>query len=228
MGLHEIKREKINPLNVANYKKVIEQFFRYVRAGDIKVRIMYSPNNELNQYPHGQDYLYTKLYYVFIKRAFSVFYAGEDINLKIFMDELPEKLKINKSFKKHLISGIIHAPENAQNKVSLYKGNIFEVDSKDHTVLQCIDVILGTIEFYINSTPEDLTSKRGKAKEDMFNFIYNNYIINLCPNFNFNISTGYFNCLKAWNSPYKHLVFKQKIKIPKLTTTLQRDSADIH
>ena len=151
LGLHEIKREKITQLNVGRYKKVIEQFFRYVRAGDIKVRIMYSPNNELNQYPHGQDYLYTKLYYIFIKRAFSVFYSGEDINLKIFFDELPESLKISTSFKRHLVSGIVNVPKNALNKVSLYKNNIFEVDSREHAVLQCIDVILGTIEFYINS-----------------------------------------------------------------------------
>lgn len=226
LGLHEIKREKINQLNVGNYKKIIDLFFRYIRAGDIKVRIMYSPNNQLNQFPHGQDNLYSKLYYVFLKKAFSLFYAYEDINLKIYFDELPESLSINKNFKKHLVSCFINASKDSSNKVSLYPSNIFEVDSKNHVILQCIDVILGTIEFFLNTPDEQRTSKRALAKIEMFNHIYEHYITNLCENFSFDLSTGYFNCRKAWKSPYKHFVYK-KIKAPKSTTSLQRDSADI-
>lgn len=226
LGLHEIKREKITTLNIGNYKKIIDLFFRYIRAGDIKVRIMYSPNNQLNQFPHGQDELYSKLYYVFLKKAFSLFYAYEDINLKIFFDELPESLNTNKKFKNHLVSCFINTSKNSANKVSLYPTNIFEVDSKKHVILQCIDVILGTIEFALNTPNEQKTSKRALAKIEMFNHICN-YINLLYENFNFDESTGYFNCRKSWMSPYRHFVYK-KIKAPKPTTSLQRDSADIH
>lgn len=209
LNLHEIKREKINPLNVGNYKKVIDMFFRYVRAGDIKLRVMYCPNKNLNQFRHGQDELYSKFYYTFYKRAFSLFYAREDINLKIFMDEFPESLKSKDKLSKVLISSLIKISRKNDNKVSLYKENIVQVDSKEHVILQCVDIVVGVIDFYLNTTEEQRKSKRAKAKIEMFLHIYNNYILELCPNFNFDISTGYFNCYSAWLSPYKHLVFKQ-------------------
>jgi len=171
---------------------------------------MYCPNNQLSTLPQGQDELYTKLYYTFIKRAFNLFYAQENLNIKIFFDELPESLKISNKFKRLLISGIVQESKNYNTKVSIYKNNIFEVDSKKHPILQCVDVILGVIEFYLNSTKEDQQTNRGKAKLQLFNHIYDNYIMKMCENFDFDISTGYFNTYRAWQSSYKHLVYKRK------------------
>lgn len=211
LGFNEIKREKITQYNIGEYKKIIDMFFRYIKSGDIKFRVMYSPNNQLNQYPHGQDELYSKFYYTFFKRGFSLLYAKQNINLKILMDELPESLKVRKKFKRHLITCFVKSSNQTRNKISLYNENIVEVDSKEHVILQCVDVITGVIEFFLNSTEEGKRgSKRAKAKIELFNHIYYNYILLLCENFDFNISTGYFNCYKAWTCPYKHLVFKQK------------------
>ena len=56
LGLNELKREKITPMNLEKYQKVIDMFFLHVRAGEIKMRIMFCPNEQLNQYPHGQDF----------------------------------------------------------------------------------------------------------------------------------------------------------------------------
>lgn len=215
LGLNEIKREKINRINIDSYKKMIDLFFRYIRAGDIKLRIMYCPNNQLNQYPHGQDNIYPKLYHVFILRAFSIFNAYENINLKIFLDELPESLAINKLFKKKLVSAVIREANKIKNSVKLFQKDIIEVDSKKHVILQCVDVVLGVIEFYLNNKQADKDlSVRGKAKMDLFIHIFDNYISKLCPSFDFTQSTGKFKCAKAWNSPYKHFVFKKAIKKP--------------
>ena len=209
LGFNEIKREKITKVNNLGYKKIIDMFFRYIKAGDIRLRIMYSPNTQLNQFPHGQDKLYEKLYYTFITRAFSLMNSFENINLKIFFDELPETLKSNKTLKQKIITGIINSAKELQHSINVFKKDIQEVDSKKHVILQCVDVILGIIEFYLNATEENKQSNRGKAKIDLFNYIYDNYIIKLCPNFSFLESTGYFKCHKAWQAPYKHFVFKK-------------------
>ena len=210
LGLHEIKREKITPKNLSCYKKIMDLFFRYVKAGDVRVRIMYSPNNELSTERGGKEELYPKLYYAFFKKAFSLFNSKQNINLKIFMDELPESLSINKKFKKYLVSGFIKESKRNDIQIKLYKKNIIEVNSKKHVLLQCIDVITGIIEFYLNTDENNKNSARAKAKIDIFKYIFENYISTLCDNFDFNISTGYFASYKAWLSKYKHLVFKRK------------------
>ena len=61
-NLHEIKRQKINEYNVDKYISIIEAFFDYIKAGLVKVRIMYAPNNQLNGYRNGQIDTYEKFY----------------------------------------------------------------------------------------------------------------------------------------------------------------------
>lgn len=210
LGLHEIKREKITPKNLASYKKMMDLFFRYVKAGDVRVRIMYSPNKELSTDRGGKEELYPKLYYTFLKRAFSLFNSRQNIYLRIFMDELPESIKINKKFKRLLISGFIKESKRNDISIKILKKDIVEVDSKKHVLLQCIDVITGIIEYYLNANNENRNSTRGKAKLELWNYIFENYILALCENLDFNMSTGYFSSFKAWMSKYKHLVFKRK------------------
>ena len=228
-NLHEIKRQKINEYNVDKYIAIIEAFFDYIKSGSIKVRIMYAPNNQLNNYRNGQIDTYEKFYYIFIKNAFSLFQAQENLFLRIFMDELPESLQKNKVLKYYLSKGILKTTFSgtANNKVLLYKSRIEEVKSENHVILQCIDVILGVIDFYLNTNDEEKHSKRGQAKMKLMNVLLKN-IYHICPDFTFESSTGYFKTYKSWLFPYKHLVFKlQKIKTPELPTQLQRNNADI-
>lgn len=214
-GLHELKRTKISKCNINEYIKVIDLFFTYVLSGKIKVRIMYAPNDQLNKLPQGQDDAYNKLYYTFLKAGFSLFNAKENIMLRLLLDELPEEPIKRKTLKNCIVRNFNDISKNNYNKVLIYKNRIQEANSKTHPILQCVDVIVGTIEFYLNNKNEEILSTKGQMKLKIFNHIYNNYIKPLNPNFDFNQSTGYFKCYKAWISPYKHLVYK---KIPELST----------
>ena len=219
-NLHEIKRQKINEYNVDKYISIIEAFFDYIKAGLVKVRIMYAPNNQLNGYRNGQIDTYEKFYYIFIKNAFSLFEAQENIFLRLFLDELPESLQKNNKLKICLSKGIlkISFSESVSNKVLLYKSRIEEVKSENHIILQCIDVILGVIDFYLNTSEDEKRSKRGQAKMKIMEVIMKN-IYYICPTFSFVKSTGYFKTYKSWLFPYKHFVFKQqKIKTPEIPT----------
>lgn len=228
-NLHEIKRQKINEYNVDKYIAIIETFFDYIKAGVIRARIMYAPNNQLNEFRNGQIDTYEKFYYIFIKNAFSLFEAQENIFLRLYLDELPESLQKNNILKSYLSNGLLKLSfsEATNNKVLLYKSRIEEVNSENHVILQCIDVVLGVIDFYLNTTIEERQSKRGQAKMKLMEIILKN-INYICPNFSFAKSTGYFKTYKSWLAPYKHLVFKsQKIKTPELPTQLQRNNVDI-
>lgn len=216
LGFNEIKRSKITRLNAPEYIKILDLFFTFVKSGQIKVRIMYAPNNELNHFRHGQDEIYCKFYYTFLKLAFSIFYAKENIVLRLILDELPESPTVRTNFKNGLVKNFYKISQNNNSKVIIYKNRIQEANSKEHTILQCVDIIIGVIEFYLNHSGEPQTIK-GEAKLKIFNHIYENYIKYFIPNFSFLKSTGYFNCYKSWLAPYKHLVFR-KIKAPGLTT----------
>ena len=106
-GLNELKRTKISEANYKYYIEVLDLFFTFVRSGDIKVRIMFSPNGELKtDIPHSQNETFIKFYEVFIKDAFSIFYARENIGLRLIFDDLPETKEQCQKFKQHLIKKI--------------------------------------------------------------------------------------------------------------------------
>ncbi len=218
MGLNEIKRTKITPKNVNDYICILDLFFTFVKSKQIKLRIMYTPNEEISTLPHGKDDAYCKFYYTFLKIGFSIFYAKEDIVLRIIFDELPECPQKRKKLKESILYNFKDIANHGENKIIIYKNRIQEANSKEHPILQCIDVITGVIEYYLNQE-DNVTSKKGQAKLKIFNHIYENYIKYFEPNFSFLKTTGYLRCYKAWLAPYKHIIFKNYIKkIPDLPT----------
>ena len=88
-----------------------------------------------------------------------------------------------------------------------------EVDSKDHVLLQCLDIVLGAMAFRLNNlhkitAPE--TGKRGKrtiAKEKLYKHIHAR-IVALYPNFKIGKTTGKANgWTDIWENPYRHWSF---------------------
>ena len=174
LGLHEMKRIKITPHNANDYIKVLDLFFTFVKSGQIRVRVFYAPNSQLYNTRHSQDDLYCKFYYTFIKKAFSISSSNENMVLRLILDELPEAPTSRDHLKSSIIKYFSNLSKRNKTKVVIYKNRIQEADSKEHAILQCVDVITGVIEFYLNN-PE-IDSNKGKAKLKIFNHIYNNYI----------------------------------------------------
>lgn len=212
-GLNELKRTKITEVNYKYYIEVLDLFFTFVRSGDIKVRIMFSPNDQLiTHIPHNLNETFIKFYEVFIKDAFSIFYAREDLSLRLIFDDLPETKVQCCKFKEHLIKKINTNNKPYANKVFIKSEDIEEVDSKKHIILQCVDVIVGLVDYFINTPPKEIkTTKRSQAKFKVWQKIHE-FILQMNPNFDLCETTKFIYSNKGWLDRYKHFVYHKKIK----------------
>ena len=93
----------------------------------------------------------------------------------MYFDKLPDTKKKNKEFK-----GYIYALNDffCINNVHIYNEDIAEVDSKNHVILQCMDIILGAMNFKLNNMDKEKdpnSNRRGKrtiAKEKLYKNIF--------------------------------------------------------
>lgn len=220
LGFHELKRIKITEKNYKDYISMLNLFFEFVKSGDIKVRIMFSPNNQLLRLAKSENFSYTKFYHTFIKNAFNIFYAGKDIGLRLIFDDLPETKEQCDKFKQCLIESINNNDNNKRhyknkrryknNKVYLEQSQIEEVDSKKHIILQLIDVIVGVIDFYLNTDPTEICqSKRASAKYEVYKHVLSQ-INEIKSNFDICKTTYPIYSNKAWLNKYAHFVYHKK------------------
>lgn len=212
----ELKWSIVNTFGVQNYMEMIDVFFEFVKNNVIKVRIMFTDNRFLAQNLSNEHYKkeYHLLYYQFLKHSFgfSHLYSDIPIDLQFFFDELPDKKEKNDEFKRY-IYGLQFLPEWSKSKIVIRKESIYEVDSKKHILLQCLDIVLGAMAFRLNDMHlEKLqdTNRRGKrtiAKEKLYKHI-NKKIRELRPNFNIGITTGKDgDYLNMFLHPYRHWLF---------------------
>lgn len=217
-GLGEVKRTKITLTNYRNYIELLDLFFTYVQSSKVRARVMFAKNEELDVIPSSLDETYCKFYYLFIRYAFSIFYARQDIQLRLIFDDLPETREACTKFKGYLVENLnaIYIP--GRNHVRLIEKDIEEVDSKKHMVLQCMDVVMGMIDFCLNSTSEERESKRGQAKMYVCKHIFAK-IREIHPEFIVDITTPPLYSYKGWVDSYKHFTYKKgKNKTPVVPT----------
>jgi hypothetical protein len=215
----EIKWTKVTEQYLDKYIEIINYFFKFIKNNQIKIRIMfrqnaYVPKNITKEQRENEYFL---LYYQFIKHAFGLDQCNliekNNITLRLYFDKLPDTKKKNKKFK-----GYIYALNEQLecNNIHIYNEDITEIDSKNHVILQCMDIILGAINFKLNNMDREkdkVTNKRGrrtKAKEKLFKEISKD-IREIYPNFNIGVSTSIRGNLKnRWKDPYRHWQFKTK------------------
>jgi len=229
LGLfNEVKWIKVTEQYLDKYLKLIDYFFEFIKSNKIKIRIMFRQNalvpQDLTREHEEKEYFL--LYYQFIKHAFGIDYCNSNekcqIVLKLYFDKLPDTKRKNKEFKGH-----IYALNDlfCVNNIHIYNEDIVEVDSRNHVILQCMDIILGAINFKLNNMDKEKisgTNRRGKrtiAKEKLYKKILKN-IREIYPNFNIGMSTsarGDFS--NNWKDPYRHWCFKSKNSIFDSTLT---------
>lgn len=215
----ELKWVRITKNYETKYIEFITLFFEFIATGRIKVRLMFTSNrvrpSDLTDY--HKEYRYFLLYYQFIKHAFGLNHSNPNALDKVFvellMDEIPdtkEKVKEFRSF----ISAISQTAPYYGRRVFIPRHSIAEVDSKNHVILQGLDIILGSMQFRLNNfhlLKPDGAARRGKrtiAKEKVYKEI-NSQIRQIYPNFNIGITTGYRDFpTDRWNDPYRHWVLK--------------------
>lgn len=216
-GLGEVKRTKITLTNYRNYIELLDLFFTYVKSSEIKARVMFSKNEELEILAKPVDETYCKFYYLFLRYAFSIYYAKSDLSLRLIFDDLPETKKACNKLKTYLVNNLNNVAIKGGNKVKLVADDIEEVDSKKHMILQCMDVIMGLVDFHLNATKEGRESKRGQARSYVWKYVLTK-INEIHDGFTLTETTMPIYSYKGWKDLYKHFVFKQKNKTPAVPT----------
>ena len=214
----EIKWNKITDNYKEKYIALMDVFFDLVEEGHLKGRVFFIKNTDKHD-----SRLYTKeqrehqffyLYYQFIKWSFGLSYATTGVQpkrVRIMFDELPDTKKKCDRFKKFICG--LPSVDNFRHLV-ITEDDLSEVDSKKHILLQCIDVVMGSMQFRLNKMHLEKpkgASRRGKrtiAKEQVYKHI-NSRIRRVYANFNIGVTTsvhGDFD--NRWKHQYRHWKFE--------------------
>jgi len=221
LNLHgEVKWQKVTGNYLDKYIDLMGTFFNFIKEDKIKVRIMFSQNCNVAEglEPYHIEHEYFILYYHFIKHAFGLQYANNSsniLNVRAYFDKLPDTKEKCELFKDH-IHGLNRYIEFKKGKISIDREQITEVVSHKHDILQCLDIILGAVQFRLNDKHKEIPNgsrtrgKRTIAKEKLYKFI-NSKIREIYPSFNIGISTGLKGDIKnRWQHPYRHWLFVPK------------------
>ena len=211
----EIKWSKVTGNYLDKYMEMINLFFSFIKAGKIKVRIMFAQNAHVSDglTKEQTDNEYSILYYYFLKDAFGMKYSNSTpyktkVNFSLYLDDLPCSKEQKEIFNKSLF----------RNNVGFQQNNVeitefVEIDSKKHVIQQCMDIILGSMNFKLNDfdkIKDEKTGKRSKrtiAKEKLYKVINKN-IREIRKNFNIGITTGINgDQSNYWKHLYRHWNF---------------------
>lgn len=214
----ELKWTKISEYNENRYIAFVDKIFDFVEAGLIKFRIMFTQNinqrRDLEEYQIGNEYFL--LYYQFVKHAFGLRFCNPErqtvVTVSVYLDDVPDTKEKLDNFKNYL-SSLSDFPVFHRGRIKIPKEEITDVDSKEHVILQAVDVILGSMQFRLNdlhkTKPEGARhrGKRTRAKERVYKHI-NQRIRRIYPNFNIGTSTGQADGpASKWLHPYRHWCF---------------------
>lgn len=213
----EMKWTKITENYADKYIEFMAFYFDLLKAGRIKVRIMFTQN--LNVRPEMEEDLieneYFVLYYQFLKHAFGLrYWSGEsqDARVSVYIDDPPQGAEKFDTFRTY-ISSLSAYPVFKRARVTIPYDEIAKIDSKKHGILQGVDVILGGMNSRLNEMhtkpvpPAKRRSKRARAKERVYNSIKDR-IWEIYPRLNVGTSTGCPNGLEdRWKHPYRHWCF---------------------
>ena len=159
------------------------------------------------------------MYYQFFKHAFGFQYSNNtrnSISLYTYFDQLPDTKEKNREFIDYIYKLQYMEEFKKANLFFNSKDDIAEAKSHNHDILQCLDVILGAMEFRLNekhkAKPEGQRTrgKRTIAKEKLYKFINQN-IREIYPNFNIGESTGKSSIGDKWLHPYRHWKFTPSV-----------------
>ncbi len=215
--VNEFKWTKITPYSELQYLEFVRETFSLVREGFLKIRIMFTQN--INQttgieYDEAENKFFM-LYYQFLKHAFGLQYCNDaypdQAFISVALDDVPSTNEKFDNFKNYL-SSLSDYPIFFNAGVCIQKKAIYAVNSKEHVILQAVDVVLGAMQFRLNhkhrDKPEGMRNraKRTLAKERVYKEI-NKLIRDIYPNFNIGVSTGKAQHSERWSHPYAHWLF---------------------
>jgi hypothetical protein len=212
----EIKWQKISDHYVMKYMELMDVFFDLVKAGKIKVRIMFIQNayKTMHLLDMPKRDVFFILYHQLIKHAFGLIHSnndGKEIFLRLYFDFLPYTLKKREIFKQSIHNLQSTKPFRFAG-IKIRNRDVSEVDSKKHLLMQMLDVVLGAVCFYLNNKHKEFheekeqRSRRTKAKQKVYKHI-NKRIRQIRKGFNMGMSTGINSKQDHWIHNYRHWKF---------------------
>ncbi len=218
----EVKWEKTDLKIVDRYERMVEAFFNEIALGRLFVRIMFTQNARvatgLTTEHHDESYFI--LYYQFLKHAFGLRHIPPHTpfpRLRVYLDEMGETREKVAKFR-GFVGGLRNDRYIRATGLILEEHDITEVRSHDHLLMQCLDVVLGSMSFRLNNKHllrDPVTGQRGKrtvAKERLYEFILGQIKrVTGKPFFNIGITTGLSRNPEArWADPYLHWLFQPR------------------
>lgn len=214
----EIKWTKVTDNYLEKYIEMINLFFELIKNGKIKVRIMFAQNAFVSDglTKEQTDNEYSILYYYFLKDAFGLKFSNNipfknKVNFSLYLDDLPCSEEQKNALKNSMFR---YNYELKQSNIEITE--IVEIDSKKHVIQQCMDIILGSMNFKLNDfdkIKDEETGKRSKrtiAKEKLYKVINKN-IRDIRKGFNVGVSTSNDgDVTNIWKHQYRHWNFISK------------------
>jgi len=213
LHLHdEIKWQKISDHYVVKYIRLMDVFFDLVKDGKIKVRIMFIQNAHKTIHLQGlhKHNVFFILYYQFISHAFGLIHSNKSENeifLRVYFDSLPYTRDKRQAFKECVKR--LHSSASFQLAgIKIRSRDIAEVDSKKHLLMQMLDVVLGSVCFYLNDKHKEILpeSKRTRAKEKAYKHITKR-IKEIKKGFKMGMSTSLYSKQDHWLDNYRQWKF---------------------
>ncbi len=222
----EVKWEKVSEPYLEKYTELVHAFFEEIALGNLRMRVMFRQNAHIPKMLSREqvELEYYLLYYQFVKHAFGLEHAPEDIRLRLYFDQFPDTAERSEQFKGFLMG--LTKTKNWQ-AIDIKKEDITEVSSRDHVLLQCLDIVLGSMSFRLNDKHKEIPAgshKRGKrtvAKEKLYKAILSE-IRNIRPGFNVGVSTRTEKIEDRWYLPYMHWAFVPKEEVYDASLTKPR------
>ena len=219
----EVKWSKVTARYLDKYEALIHAFFKEVHAGHLRVRIMFRQNTHTpGALTHEQlQGTYFRLYYQFIKHAFGLQHRPrprQPAALRLFFDELPKTNEAVTQFKGFIL-GLRNNRKIHAAGFSIAPEDIVEIHSHDHVLIQCLDIVLGAMNFRLNRKHEEklpdgkTRGKRTEAKEKLHETILAE-IRRWKPDFDIGATTGKGKKPAfRWKAPYAHWSFMPKAQL---------------
>lgn len=219
----EVKWQKITENYAEKYIDFVSETFSLMAEGKLKFRVMFTQNyfSAHRLTTEQRENGFFLLYYQFVKHGFGLRFAGvqnQQTGVRIYFDKLPDTAEKCAAFKGY-VSGLTKNHRLRNAGITIRQDQIAEVDSKEHVVLQALDVVLGAMQFRLNDKHLDKTEgsrvrgRRTIAKERVYKHI-NACIRSLYggKQFNIGVSTGRPDAAVGheWVDPHRHWLFKPK------------------
>lgn len=213
----EVKWQKISEAYAQKYMDFLDEVFSLMGEGKLKMRVMFTQNRNraINLTPEQRNNSFLLLYYQFVKHAFGLAHSGNgaDTKVRIYFDKLPDTKEKCAAFKGFVL-GLNQSKAFRDARVQISKDQLAEVDSKEHIVLQSLDIVMGAIQFRLNDKhlekPEG-ARRRGKrtvAKHAVYRHVQSHIRQLHGYGFNIGVSTGVHGDLaNHWRHHYRHWLF---------------------